>query len=306
MGTDLRVDPAVVHGVVALAVLLLAPWKQAIVRRGLNRHGRSAGWLSLGLLSCVVVTIVSGLMHASGLVGSIGPLTLMQVHVGSAALAMVFTVDHYRRHPVRPRRVDLDRRAFLRSSTVIAGAVAAWLGLEGVLRLGRLPGGDRRFTGSHERGSFDPVAMPTTSWLDDRTPQVDAAAWRVTIDGEPRSLADLATHPVETFDAVLDCTGGWHSEQAWTGIRLERLIDGVGARSILVGSATGYHRRFPVEDLAHLWLVTAVGGIPLSPGHGYPARLVAPGRRGFWWVKWVTEIAPSPLPWWAQSPFPLT
>ena len=37
-----------------------------------------------------------------------------------------------------------------------------------------------------------------------------------------------------------------------------------------------------------------------------PARIVAPGRRGFWWVKWVAEIRPSARPAWAQSIFPLT
>ncbi len=258
------------------------------------------------LLTLVVVTVVTGLAHTTGLVGTIGPLTIMQVHVGAAVIASMLAVDHYRRHPVRPRRVDLDRRTFLRASAVMAGAGAIWVGLEGLIGAGRLPGGDRRFTGSHERGSFDPAAMPTTSWLDDATPRLDPAEWRVVVAGEARSLADLAAYPAETVDAVLDCTGGWHSEQAWTGIRLDRLIDGAGARSILVGSATGYRRRFPVEDLAHLWLATAVGGSPLSPGHGFPARLVAPGSRGFWWVKWVTEIAPSALPWWAQSPFPLT
>jgi DMSO/TMAO reductase YedYZ molybdopterin-dependent catalytic subunit len=48
-----------------------------------------------------------------------------------------------------------------------------------------------------------------------------------------------------------------------------------------------------------------VGGRPLSVGHGFPARLVAPGRRGFWWVKWVSEIDVDDSPWWWQPPLPL-
>ena len=49
-----------------------------------------------------------------------------------------------------------------------------------------------------------------------------------------------------------------------------------------------------------------VAALLLSPGHGFPLRLVAPGRRGFWWVKWVERIETSATPWWWQSPFPLT
>jgi DMSO/TMAO reductase YedYZ molybdopterin-dependent catalytic subunit len=33
-----------------------------------------------------------------------------------------------------------------------------------------------------------------------------------------------------------------------------------------------------------------VGGEPISHGHGAPVRLVAPGRRGFQWVKWVVRL----------------
>ena len=36
-----------------------------------------------------------------------------------------------------------------------------------------------------------------------------------------------------------------------------------------------------------------------------PVRLVAPHRRGFWWVKWVAVVELSDLPAWGQSPFPL-
>ena len=54
-----------------------------------------------------------------------------------------------------------------------------------------------------------------------------------------------------------------------------------------------------------LWLATGVEGRRLDAGHGAPVRLVAPGRRGFWWVKWVASVQLSHLPPSAQSPFPL-
>jgi len=76
-----------------------------------------------------------------------------------------------------------------------------------------------------------------------------------------------------------------------------RLVDPGDARSIEVRSATGYARRFPTRDLDRLWLVTHVDGEPLTAGHGFPARIVAPDRRGFWWVKWVVRIQTSNVPW---------
>jgi DMSO/TMAO reductase YedYZ molybdopterin-dependent catalytic subunit len=47
-------------------------------------------------------------------------------------------------------------------------------------------------------------------------------------------------------------------------------------------------------------------GTLVEEAFGFPARLVAPGRRGFWWVKWVVSVEVDPAPWWRQPPFPLT
>ncbi len=111
--------------------------------------------------------------------------------------------------------------------------------------------------------------------------------------------------PHEDLDAVLDCTSGWYSEQRWSGVRLSELVPG-DSRSVVVRSATGYRRLFPRRDLDRIWLVTEAGGNSLSAGHGFPARIVAPGRRGFWWVKWVVSIESTDRPWWWQLPFPAT
>jgi DMSO/TMAO reductase YedYZ molybdopterin-dependent catalytic subunit len=105
------------------------------------------------------------------------------------------------------------------------------------------------------------------------------------------SLAELARFEVRVR-AVLDCTGGWYAEQDWTGVPVSAPLGDRGdAQSLLVRSVTGYWIRFPARDLDRLLLATRVGGAPLAPRHGFPARLMAPGRRGFWW--W-------------QPPFPIT
>jgi DMSO/TMAO reductase YedYZ molybdopterin-dependent catalytic subunit len=53
---------------------------------------------------------------------------------------------------------------------------------------------------------------------------------------------------------------------------------------------TGYRWSFPIDEAREFLLATHVAGDRLSHGHGFPLRLVAPERRGFQWVKWVTRI----------------
>lgn len=304
IGVDWLLDPAAMHGVVALAIVVVTPWKAPIVRRGLGRK-RPGRWTSIVLLVTIAITVASGLVHSAALADSAGPMTIMQLHIGSAVIALGLVFFHYRHHPVPIRSRDLDRRAFLGSIGLGAGALASLMIWQRVLSLSGSVGADRRFTGSHERASFDPTAMPVTSWLDDRIQHLDAGEWRLRVDGSDHSLADLALLPNDDVTAVLDCTSAWYSEQVWTGVRLDRLVS-TDKRSIAVRSMTGYGRRFPTRDLDRLWLVTAVGGEPLFAGHGFPARIVSPDRRGFWWVKWVVSIEPSDIPWWLQLPFPVT
>jgi len=105
--------------------------------------------------------------------------------------------------------------------------------------------------------------------------------WRLSInDGHGRrelTLAQLAAYDTEVR-ATLDCTSGWYSHQDWTGVPLATLLHRKqNARSVYVHSVTGYWVRFPIHELDDLLLATRVGGAPLSAGHGFPVRLVAPG-----------------------------
>ena len=84
--------------------------------------------------------------------------------------------------------------------------------------------------------------------------------------------------------------------------RVDRLLDvaqpHVDARYVRFISVTGYRWSLPIAEARSALLATQVGGDPLSHEHGAPVRLVAPGRRGFQWVKWVVRLevrtAPDP------------
>jgi hypothetical protein len=296
------------HGVAGLCVIALGPWKSVIVRRGLRR-ARSGRAVSLGFGLLTLVALASGIAHSTGLVLSVGAVSTMQLHVGAALAAVPLGLWHVVARPTRVMRTDASRRQVLRFAALVGAAGVTYTAGERLLSAFSLPGGRRRFTGSHERGSFAPEAMPVTQWLDDRVPQIDPAGWSLAVRGwgttSRWTYRELLRYD-DQVTAVLDCTGGWWAEQRWSGARFDRLIEVSDARSIVVVSATGYRRRLPVADASTLLLATRMDGRELEPGHGFPVRLVAPGRRGFWWVKWVSEIELSGAPWWFQSPFPLS
>jgi DMSO/TMAO reductase YedYZ molybdopterin-dependent catalytic subunit len=290
-----------VHATSGVAILLLLPWKSMIARRGVRRP-RPGRWASIALSVLVLVSLAAGLAHSAGLV-FIGPFTAMEFHVGAALIATPLAVWHVAARRIRLRPTDASRRSFLRGATVLGAAVVGYGATELATRALSLPGGRRRFTGSYESGSFEAELMPVSSWMLDAIPEIEPASWTLRADGRTWTYDELARFD-DRVVATLDCTGGFYSTQEWSGVRLDRLLQSAGAASIRVVSHTGYDRRFPIEDAQRLLLATRFGGRPLDAGHGFPARLVAPDRRGFWWVKWVVAIEPDDLPYWWQVPFP--
>ena len=298
----------IVHALGGFAIVALLPWKSIVVRRGLHRS-RPSRWASLALAVLVLASLAGGLLHSTGLLRWWGPYTAMELHVGAAIAAVPFAIWHVIAKPVRPRLVDMSRRNLLRAGVLVGAAGAGYAASEVAVRLTRLPGAGRRFTGSYEAASFDPDLMPVSSWLLDPIPAIDPSEWRLRVV-TPGGIREWGYAELQRFDdrrrAVLDCTGGFWSEQDWSGVLLRRLVPDPGdAVSVRVVSHTGYDRRFAVRELPDLLLALRLGDRPLSPDHGAPARIVAPDRRGFWWVKWVRSIELDALPSWWQSPFPL-
>lgn len=292
---------AVAHGVLGLGLVVLTPWKVVVARRAPRLTPAS-----LGLAAVVLVCLVAGVVEvlAGPDVRSAG-LTPIQVHVGAAFVIVAFLVEHVSRHwrPRLARVTDLGRRRLLRTAAFGAGAGVTFLAVEAV---GRVRGSTaaRASTGSHPIAAAD---IPATTWLLDRVPVLDRAAHRVLVAGRAWSVAELDARG-RAVPARLDCTTGWYADAVWTGVPLSELLPadpGQDVRSVLVTSVTGYRRRFDLDALPRLFLATRVRGALLATGTGSPVRLVAPGHRGFWWVKWVAAVELSAVPASAQSLFPL-
>ena len=284
------------HGLFGVAVVVLLPWKSMIIRRAPGLR-----LASLALLILVVGCLLAGFVElfvGYVLIAGISPI---QVHVGAALIAVPLLVWHLTRHRRQQlRRTDLSRRALVRVGTIALGAGAGYALL--AVAAGWSTARPRAATGSRP---VDPDAIPATIWLFDSVPRLDAGEHRVLVAGRSVRPADLAGGG--TVRARLDCTSGWYADAEWGGTRLADLVPPerlAAGNSLVVRSVTGYTRSFPTADADSLWLAVTCQGRPLQPGTGAPVRLVAPGRRGFWWVKWVASVEVSAEPSWRQLPFP--
>jgi hypothetical protein len=213
VGTSWGRGLTAVHGIGGLTVLVLAPAKaRGSVRTGLRRR-RVSRWLSLGLAALVLLTIALGIAHSTGLWFGVGYWSPLWTHVLAAFVLLGIFAWHVLSRRDRPKVADLDRRAVLRAGAVVAAASVTYGVQEVATRALGSAGGDRRFTGSHEVGSFDPARLPTVSWIDDTPPpSTRADGWRLDIAGEAVPIDRLRSlaRPVE---AAIDCTGGWWSRQ---------------------------------------------------------------------------------------------
>jgi DMSO/TMAO reductase YedYZ molybdopterin-dependent catalytic subunit len=287
------------HGMAGLWLLLQLWGKLArVLPRLLNpRRWDRATLLGGAALLAVALALGSGVGWVFGADVYLAGFNLLNWHIllGIGLTLAVSAHMFARAKPLRGHDMR-GRRQMLRAGALLLGAAGLWPAQQALgCRLG-LP--DRRFTGSRAAASYAGNVFPATSWIADRPQPLDAARWRLVVGGAvatPLTLgyADLlAEH--DQVEATLDCTGGFYSTQIWRGARVGRLLDRAGlldsARLVSFVSITGYRWSLPVAEAAAALLATHVGGEPLAHDHGAPARLVAPGRRGFEWVKWLVRI----------------
>src|SRR5207245_4914988 len=103
--------------------------------RGLRRDGWCSSLVFTGL---VLVSIVAGFLHSTGLLRWWGDITAMEVHVGAAIAAVPFGIWHLVARWVPPRAVDLSRRSLLRGGLLLGAAGLAYAATEGLRRLASL------------------------------------------------------------------------------------------------------------------------------------------------------------------------
>lgn len=290
------------HGLIGGALLVAAIEK---VRRSVGPAVRSRRWsrLAIGALLALLAAgaLVGGFTWvASGRILSIGPWTVLTLHVWAALAAVPVILVHLvprRWRLLRPPRAGgarISRRALLGSAVVLALGAVAW-GTANLLDLAR--GGARRFTGS--RWLPEGGIPPPTTFYGEGTPSIDPAAWSLTVGGRVSrpltlDLSALAALGQVDRDATLDCTSGWVMTTRWRGTPLRAVLEAAEADPtapyVRVQSVTGWNAFLERGELDDALLATHVAGDPLPAANGSPLRLVAPQRRGLDWVKWVTSI----------------
>jgi DMSO/TMAO reductase YedYZ molybdopterin-dependent catalytic subunit len=130
-----------------------------------------------------------------------------------------------------------------------------------------------------------------------------SADWVLTVAtaGTERTFtrAELAALPQTDVDLPIACVEGWSQMASWRGVRLRDLVAQAGVspdddlRLISLEQRGGFKQtemgREYVRDPLTLVALELNGEI-LDLEHGYPARMIAPGRPGVLQTKWLSRI----------------
>ena len=133
------------------------------------------------------------------------------------------------------------------------------------------------------------------------TPEIGMDKYGLNIEGlveNPFTLrySDLLSYPAKTKIVMLRCVEGWSGVGEWTGIPLKNILKEAkirhNARTVVFYSVDGYSTSLSVEDSLKDAVVLSykLNGGALPKEHGYPLRLVAEGKYGYKWIKWITHI----------------
>jgi hypothetical protein len=301
-----------IHRITAWALILLIPWKAIISLRSLGRGVDRRLDRNVMIFVSVVASIATMIIIIFGLLWkwNLGEYYLWIAGYGYSAIGWhwgialylllpLFAIHAWRRWP-HPKKTDFTgRRQVLKLIGLSAASVATWGISEVLARNLQDKDVSRRFTGSREEGSFAGNDHPVTSGSNQGKIKLDPSTWNLKLTGAVNtslilSYAEVLSLSISEVTAVLDCTGGWYTTQIWHGIRLTDLLNTAGlqeqAAAVILKGISEYTASFTLKQAQEILLATHVGEEVLNHVHGYPLRAVVPSRRGWHWVKWLTEI----------------
>ena len=219
-----------------------------------------------------------------------------------------------------------DRRAFLVAAGTVAGGAVVFCGLGRHLSQGQAAASRGRYqlpgvanpvstpiAASVDVPGVTPVVVPASRFyqIDTRLlgpPAVDADRWRLRIGGLVErpyelGLSELLALPMVEEYVTLCCVsnevgGELVGNAAWRGVRLADLLERAGVQrhgtQVVGRSVDGFTVGFPTEavfDGRTALVAVGMNGELLTPGHGFPARLVVAGLYGYVSAtKWLSEI----------------
>lgn len=190
----------------------------------------------------------------------------------------------------------LTRRGFL-------GTVAAASGVLTLVTVGQTLPGLRRLGFLSPR---DPADRPVNRSAANAGVVEPAMSpeYRLAVEGRVArplslSLAELLALPAHEATLPIACVEGWSYSAPWRGVRVRDLLDRAGAEPGATVRVESLEQGSPyrASTLNHVQaadrdtlLATHLDGEPLSLDHGYPLRLIGPGRPGVNQTKWVTRV----------------
>ncbi len=152
------------------------------------------------------------------------------------------------------------------------------------------------------------------------TQEIDPETYRLTINGaveNPMTLSfrDILEYSYLERENVMYCVEGWSFEADWRGIGVRDILAEVDpkaeAKRVIFHAVDGYSSSFPIVELNStdsFFLAYMANGQYLARKHGFPLRLIAEGKWGYKWVKWVVgmEVTENPdhLGYWEKRGYP--
>jgi DMSO/TMAO reductase YedYZ molybdopterin-dependent catalytic subunit len=136
------------------------------------------------------------------------------------------------------------------------------------------------------------------------TPRTPLDTWDLLLRGADERAArwtwdDFQALPHETVSTDIHCVTKWSKlDTIWEGVSLDTLLAEAAARGVksapyvLVASDGGYTTNLPLADVAggKAWVAVKYQGVPLTPEHGGPARLLVPHLYFWKSAKWVRQL----------------